>query len=624
MSRVRRRAIAAFVALGTLSICAATALAAPDIFTLEVSPSVGGESDTYVAKVNIEVSGISGPERYSHPEFDDFTILDTQIQQTTSMQIDPTAGRTLKTIEVRTYFLQPNKTGRLRIGPAKIRLNGQDFETRQLSVEVQAAGTTSSGPTMPTPRPTDPDPTIAGGVGVPGFESPDPRNREDMFLHVVADKRNVYEGEQVIVTWLLYTRSEILKFEPRPPGLDGLWSEKLYEPDNYFRYHEDVVGGVPYQVAIVSKRAVFPTRTGTLKIAPFEADVSGLYTPLGQGEKLESKSLSLEVQPLPDGAPPGFDPTYVGVFTIDALADRTQIDAGQSLTLTVTVRGEGAIRRTSAPKLDVPDFQFRAPRDFKEKVDTSSDRVRGERVYSYWATPGRGGAQEIPPITLSYFNPRTGQYDYAKSQPISIVVSGDPSKLDDDDASGRENVIGRDIRLQREGDTISSRTVPRMYRQWWFWLFAGFPLFGFAGVVVTDRVREGLRSDTPRSRLRRARGRAKKRFRVADIHLRGNRPAKFFGELARVIYEYIEERVGQPVQAMTRVELKAFLVGNGFADETVARIDEELEACDFARFAPSAAGPGEMKAALRRIQELLREIEKTRTDTQANAEGQEA
>lgn len=622
MSPVRRRAIAAFVALSALGFAASPAIAAPDVFTLEVSPSVGGESDTYVAKVNIEVSGISGPERYWHPELDDFTILDTQIQQTTSMQIDPTTGRSLKTIEVRTYFLQPKRTGRLRIGPAKMKLNGQEFETRQLSVEVQAAGT-SGGPAMPTPQPTDPDPTIAGGIGVPGFERPDPRNRQDMFLHVVADKREVYEGEQVIVTWLLYTRGEILKFEPRPPGLDGLWSEKLYEPDNYFRYHEDMVGGVPYQVAIVSKRAVFPTRTGTVKIEPFEADVSGLYTPIGQGEKLESKSLTLEVEPLPDGAPPGFDPTYVGVFSVDARADRTQIDAGQSLTLTVTVRGEGAIRRTSAPKLDVPDFQFRAPRDFKEKVDTSSDRVRGERVYSYWTTPRKGGSQELPAITLSYFNPRTATYEYAKSQPIAIVVSGDPSTLDEDAEDGRENVIGRDIRLQRGGDTISSRTAPRMYRMWWFWLLAGFPLLGFAGVVITDRVREGLQSDTPRSRLRRARGRAKKRFRVADIHLRGNRPAKFFGELARVIYEFIEERVGQPVQSMPRAELEAFLVGRGFSPETVTRIDEELEACDFARFAPSAAGPGEMKAALRRIQDLLREIEKTRTDA-ATAEDGEA
>ena len=600
--------------MSAICLLGSIADAAPDVFTLEVSPSVGGESDTYVAKVNIEVSGISGPERYWHPELDDFTILDTQIQQTTSMQIDPTVGRTLKTIEVRTYFLQPNKTGRLRIGPAKMRLNGQEHETRQLFVEVQAAGT-SGTPTVPTPKPTQPDPTSAGGVGVPGFERPDARIRDEMFLHVVADKEEVFEGEQVIVTWLLYTRSEILKFEPRPPGLDGLWSEKLYEPDNYFRYHQDVVGGVPYEVAIVSKRAVFPTRTGTVQIAPFEADVSGLYTPLGQGVRLKSKALSLTVNPLPDGAPPGFDPTYVGVFSIDAHADRTQIDAGQSLTLTVTVRGEGPIRRTSAPKISIPGFAFRVPRDFKEDVDTSSDTVRGERIYSYWATPRKGGSQEIPPITISYFNPATRQYEFAKSQPVSIVVDGDPSKLDQDDESGRQNVIGRDIRLLREGDTISSRTVPRMYRSWWFWVLAAFPFMGFAGVIIGDRVREGLRSNTPRSRLRRARGRAKKRFRVADIHLRGNRPGKFFGELARVIYEFVEERAGQPVQSMTRNELKILLVSKGFALETVTHIDEELEACDFARFAPSAAGPGEMKAALRRVQDLLREIEKTRTDT---------
>jgi hypothetical protein len=39
---------------------------------------------------------------------------------------------------------------------------------------------------------------------------------------------------------------------------------------------------------------------------------------------------------------------------------------------------------------------------------------------------------------------------------------------------------------------------------------------------------------------------------------------------------------------------------------------KELENCDFARFAPSASGPGEMRAAMRRVRTLLGMIEKQR------------
>jgi hypothetical protein len=99
---------------------------------------------------------------------------------------------------------------------------------------------------------------------------------------------------------------------------------------------------------------------------------------------------------------------------------------------------------------------------------------------------------------------------------------------------------------------------------------------------------------------------------VAEIHIRGNRPAKFFGELARVLYDHIEERTGQSVLSMTRDELRGFLKDRGFQPDTIQEIDQTLETFDFARFAPSAAGPGEMRAQMRKLRDLLRTIEKTR------------
>jgi hypothetical protein len=606
-----RRALAiAVMAAGLLS---ADRLYADVELSLDVSPTAGTVDDTFVVTVTIEVPGVSGPDRYWKPSFSGFEEINSQISPTTSMQIDPVTGRRqLSSIEVRRYYLRPKRTGALAIDPARIRVGREEYETRRAFVRVNPAGAGSTAPTV-----TYADPTAGGNIGVPGFDPPAASRRdEDMFLHVVADKREAFVGEQVTVTWLLYTRTEVLKFEPRPPRLDGLWSEKLYEPDAYFRYHEDVVGGVPYEVAIVSKRAVFPTQAGEITIGPFTAEVSNLYTPLGESDSLKSKPLTIRARELPGGAPAGFDPTYVGVFSAEAEVDRNVLDAGESMTLTLEVRGAGAIRRTTPPSLSIDGFEFRAPRDFEEDVDTSGDQVRGERTYRYWTTPQRGGAQEIPAIAIPYFDPRTGEYQVATTRPIRLMVKGNPGEMATA-GSSRENVIGRDIRLIRDGSSIDSRAVPRMYRSHWYWIAAGLPLFGFLGFLIADRVREGMRKETPRARLRRARGKARQRLRVAEIHLRGNRPAKFFGELARVIQEHIDERVGKPVSSMTRDQLRAFLAEQGFAETTIGRIDEELEHCDFARFAPSASGPGEMRAAMRRTRDLLREIEKTRTPTQA-------
>ncbi len=606
----------AFVAgLLLLSAAGGTAHAAakPLRFTLEVSPMTGGPDDVYTATVQIEIGGVSGPDRYWHPDFGDFEVVGTQVKQGTSSVIDPAHGQQIRTVIIRRYELKPKRNGRLRIRGAKLKIGRDEHQTDDVWVQVGRATAGGTGVPAAPPSGGGTDPTAVGGIGVPGFVAPDPKNRSlDMFLHVVADKSEVYLGEQVTVTWMLYTRSEVLKFEPKPPSLDGLWTEILYEPDAYFTYHEDVVGGTPFVVAIVSKRALFPTETGRLEIKPFRARVASLSTSVGRSRDLTSRAIPLTVKPLPPGAPPGFDPTYVGSFEVKSSVDRNEIDASESLTLTVEVSGIGAIRRTQPPKLAFPGFTFRAPRDTQDTIDTSTGTVRGERIYRYWTTPEQGGALIIPAVQVPFFDPRSGKYEVARSRPIEITVKGDPSKIAGHGGDTRENVIPRDIRLIHGGEGISSRTVPRLYKSPWFWPLLGVAPLAFVLVIATDRVRQRLKKDTPRARLRRARGRARKRFRVAEIHIRGNRPAKFFGELARVLYDHIEERTGQSVLSMTRDELRGFLKDRGFEPDTIQEIDQTLETFDFARFAPSAAGPGEMRAQMRKLRDLLRTIEKTR------------
>lgn len=595
---------------------AAPAAAQPLHFTLDVSPENGGLDDTYIATVQIEVGGVSGPERYWHPDFGDFEVGPTQTKQGTSTVLDPVQGQQIRTSILRRYELKPTRAGRLRIRPAKIRLAGKEYATQSVVIQVGPASglTGGAGPDPGTAPGNAPDPTAAGSVGVPGFVPPDPDLRDkDMFIHAVADKKEVYVGEQLTVTWLIYTRSEILRFEPKLPSLNGLWPEVLYEPDAYFTYHETTVGNSPYVVAIVSKQALFPTQAGRIEVKPLRAKVASLSSSPGSTQNLVSRPLAIRVKPLPPGAPPGFDPSYVGSFQVESSVDRNQIEAAESLTLVVKVSGQGAIRRTEAPKLAFPGFSFRAPRDTQDTVETPGGVVRGERIYRYWTTPEQGGQLTIPAIQLPYFDPQSGSYKIASSRPIPILVRGDPGKLARPaEGDARENVIARDIRLIHGGADISSRALPGLYRSGWLWVLAALPPLAFALVLAVDRVRQQLKKETPRSRLRRARGRARKRFRVAEIHLRGNRPAKFFGELARVLYDHIEERLGKPVQSMTRPELRRFLGESGFAPATIDRIDQSLEEFDFARFAPTAAGPGEMRAQLRQLKELLREIERTR------------
>ena len=77
----------------------------------------------------------------------------------------------------------------------------------------------------------------------------------------------------------------------------------------------------------------------------------------------------------------------------------------------------GAVGRVATPKLSLPGFKLRAPRDREQRVDTSTSRVGGELLFRFFATPERGGDLTVPSLRLAFFSPRTGQYQIAETDP---------------------------------------------------------------------------------------------------------------------------------------------------------------------------------------------------------------
>lgn len=584
-------------------------------FSLKVSPMVGSESDDFTVVVQQTIHGVDAAERYWPPDFGEFTIAEQRSQQSTQWVIDPRHGQEIINVVTRRYRVRATRAGKLKIAEAKVRVGGVEYQTKPVIVEVVPAGK-QPGPGVLPGSPdgaTGPVASNPNTPATPGFTPPEDGKLEPTFIHVVADRKKVVLGEQITVTWLLYTRSEVLKFEPKAPRLEGFWVETLFEPQNYFTYHDEVIGGREYSVATIAKRALFPTKAGTLVLPRYEADVSTLYTSFAAPLHLASPELAIEVLPLPAGAPPGFDPAYVGTFSAESSIDRDAVPAGESLTLSLKVTGAGAIRRTRVPALVLDGFDVKARADFDQRIDPNADVLRGERRYQYLLTPLRAGKIAVPSITIPYFDPTLGKYDVAKTEPIPIMVIGDPNALPArPGTTAGENVIGREIRPPREDSNIHSRMVARFYQSPLFLGALAGPAAAWILIVLGDRLRERLRRETPRARLRRARGRARRRLRAAELHIRAGRAGKFFGEIARVLIEQIEERVGIPVAAMTREQLRQLLAQRGFSEETVDALVHELENCDFARFAPSASGPGEMRAALRRVRTLLGAIEKVR------------
>jgi hypothetical protein len=377
-----------------------------------------------------------------------------------------------------------------------------------------------------------------------------------------------------------------------------------------------MIKGQEYAVALILKKALFPLRAGKLTITPLEAEATTLQSAFYAGASAVRRSppITVEVLPLPaQGRPPGFDAHNVGQLQLEASVDRARVKAGEAVTLKVLVRGTGNLRSVKPPRVDVDGFKVYEPTT-RENIERG-DVIRGDKTFTYLLMPLRGGALTIPALELPYFDPKQAKYDVARAAPIALTVEGDPTKVGaQSGAEPHENVLGAQLRPIRNRTHAGSRISERVWRGRLRWLLLLTPPTAWVLVLVVDGLRRRLTRETARSKRRRARRTARKRLRAAEYHIKAGRPSAFFTECARVIYEHLEYRLGQKVEALTLAELRTHLESRGFEKETVEAIVKELESCDFSRFAPSASGPGEMRAALRRTRTLLGWIEKARTD----------
>jgi hypothetical protein len=560
--------------------------------------------------VTLDRDGQQPFESYRAPATPDFDVLHAGTSEQVNMAI-VNGRQSVHILEQHQYLLKAKKKGSFTIGPATVKVAGVEMHTRPLTIHVGAPLKNAMSTVAPPPN------------QAPAVAPESMKGSEELYVDARADKAKVYVGEQVTATWRLYTQTDILKYRPlTEPKYEDFWSEDLLGANKHASWDRQIVNGQEYAVALLMKKALFPLKAGKLSVTPLDIEATTMQSMFNPNASATRRSpvLEIEVRPLPvEGRPLSFEPANVGQFQVAASVDREKVKAGEAVTWRVTLTGAGNLRNVKLPRLDHLDgFKVYDP-TVKENI-SPGDVVRGEKVYTYLLMPERGGPLTLPPIELAYFDPSVAKYAVAKTSPIAITVEGDPSKV----ASGpttapTENVLENQIRPIRNRSSVRSSVGERLLRGRVAAIMLATPPGAWLLVLIIDALRRRLSRETAGSKRRRARRSARRRLRVAEYHIKAQRPSAFFGECARVIYEHLEYRLGAKVEALTLSELRLHLEKHGFDKETAESVVKELENCDFARFAPSASGPGEMRAALRRVRTLLGWIEKTRASTEKEA-----
>jgi hypothetical protein len=233
-------------------------------------------------------------------------------------------------------------------------------------------------------------------------------------------------------------------------------------------------------------------------------DFFGFATAQQRLFKAEDTPQKLEVRPLPlAGRPASFRNAVGSAFAIDVQANRTVVSVGEPIELKIAVHGKGRLDGLLLPPLDAEGglqsklFSWPDESPAGETIDDGKGKL-----FRVIARLKSTEAREVPPLSLSYFDPETGQYRTARSQPIALSVRGASVVAGKDVVRSREtapvadgsptvapiSLTGVDLSLSAEDRTLRRGLSMSRARPLLAALYA-FPIFLLAGSVWRRRTR---------------------------------------------------------------------------------------------------------------------------------------
>jgi hypothetical protein len=551
-------------------------------------------------------SSINNLSNFSPPSFENFMILSGP-NQSTSIQIINGAQSASITYS---FVLQAKSVGTFTIGSASISQSGKTYNSNSLVIPVRK--------------------------GQPKNQQQKNNNEiseaeiaKNLYVRAIVDKTKPYKGEQVTVTYKLYTRLSIASQMGvnKLPQYQGFWAEELESTGN-INFTTEIVGGQQFRVGVLKKVALFPTQTGSLEVTPFELAVpvqiqkqkSGKSVwddffgdPFGRSEIYEfnakSNVVKIDVQALPDGQPESFKGA-VGDFSFEAKLINTTVKSNEPLTLNVNISGSGNIKLLDMPEINLPNgFEKYEPK-INEQINRKGI-VSGTKSGEYLFVPRVVGTREIPPMEFSYFNPSKKKYFTLKSQQFTIDIKpGD--KLTSTEMVGKEDIkeLGTDIRFLKTSFEDVKKKEEYIINSTGF-IIAGVLPFALSLVVIGwKRKYDKLHGNVVLLRYQKAQKIAKTRLKTAKKLIDSQNHKEFYTELSSALFGYLEDKLHIPKSEFTVERAADELNKKNISIELITDLKAGAEKCEFVRFAPGAEKSTAMQEVYDQIADVIINLEK--------------
>ena len=577
------KGIIKFLIVLTIFFCGASSVTAQGVFGVN-APKVVAMDEVF----RIVFTATDKVDNFQGPQTKDFHILAGPVSSTMS-STNIINGKRTHTYEVSyTYTLQPKEIGVFVIPSATVKIGKNTYTSDPITIEVVA---------QQKQEKSSQDSDGGQGTGI---------SANDILLKLHLNKTKVVKGEPIIATLKLYTRVGISGFEDiKFPVFNGFWSQEIETPTN-IEFARETLDGQIYDAALLRKYMLLPQQSGVINIDPAEMicqiqvrsnapsrsvfdDFFDNYQTLRK--RITTKQIKVNVAELPSNAPASFT-GGVGKFKMNAELSVDKLKAHEAASLIVTINGTGNINLIEQPKVTLPvDFESYDVKS-SEKVSSTSSGTNGSKIFEFPFIPRSHGEFTIEPIYFTYYDIAQKKYITLSSKPISINVErgNDTGSSVIVPGVNKQYVksLGEDIRfIVADGSHLSKSGV----------LFAGSILFYVLIVVaiilflVVSMILNKLidrKKDIAGSKNRKAKKVAKARLKKAEMLLKQSLYSAFYEELHKALMGYVSDKLALPVADLNRDNISENLLSKGNSEDIVKRFLDELDACEYARYAPSS------------------------------------
>lgn len=457
-----------------------------DAQTVKVSTRVENQ-EVYLGEDIIAQVIVTGAKADDAPEFEKVSGLQIEYQgmrdfsQSMTQDINGRVTRTVTYQFVYQYKVSIKKKAVSAIPKATVKVAGKNYSTAPVSMTVKI-----------------------------------PAETDEYKLRLQASKNTVFVGEPVTITARWYLRRNIKGFEfflPETqsyeifPATDEtlkketLKAEILGE-DTKIDRKSAVLDGTEFTVFEFQKVVVF-NESGVQKFGPLTVQLKAIMGrrrsrdlfDLGSRDilkkfRIPSNSLQFKVKAL---APAPVDFTgLIGRPELEVSAEARRVRVGDPIKVTVRGRCDAPLARLKLPNLQSQDIAQR----FKISKPESSGSIEGGWKVQRWTIRAKDSKlKAIPKVTLSYFDPRSGQYKRAESSEISLEVEesravelGDLNKADG--SSKSYELEPSDLGISH--NIVQLSALENQHSDWRSLLFSRWTAFAALPLVCYLLLRIGL------------------------------------------------------------------------------------------------------------------------------------